>query len=309
VNTIRRHAEDYLAMRRALGFKLTTFGQRLLSFVDYLEAHDLNAVTTDAALAWATATLRSRDEVHWSRRLMVVRVFARHLAVLDPATEIPPPDMLPHHYRRVTPHLYSPDEITALLHATDTLRPTGRALTWCMFIGLLTVTGLRTSEACRLDRADVDLDERLLTVRDSKFGKSRLVPIHPSTATALGDYLATRDRPRTPVHTPAVFASTRGTRLDHANLAHTFGRLITAADIQTPAGQRRPRLHDLRHSLCMTVLLGWYRDGVDVQARLPWLSTYLGHIDPKSTYWYLTGSPELLALAADRLEGAFGGRP
>lgn len=308
MNTIRRHAEDYLAMRRALGFKLTTFGQKLLSFVDYLEVHDLNVVTTEAALAWATATPRSRDEVHWSRRLMVVRVFARHLAVLDPATEIPPPDMLPHHYRRVTPHLYSPDEITALLHATDTLRPTGRALTWRTFIGLLAVTGLRTSEACRLDRADVDLDERLLTVRDSKFGKSRLVPIHSSTVTALSDYLATRDRSRTLPNTPAVFVSTLGTRLDHTNLAHTFGQLITTAGIQTPAGQRRPRLHDLRHSLCMMVLLGWYRDGVDVQARLPWLSTYLGHVDPKSTYWYLTGSPELLALAADRLEGAFGGR-
>ena len=221
MNTIRRHAEDYLAMRRALGFKLTTFGQRLLSFVDYLEAHDLNAVTTDAALAWATATLRSRDEVHWSRRLMVVRVFARHLAVLDPATEIPPPDMLPHHYRRVTPHLYSPDEITALLHATDTLRPTGRALTWCMFIGLLTVTGLRTSEACRLDRADVDLDERLLTVRDSKF---RQVPAGP-------DPPVHRDRagrlPRHPGPAPDTGAHAGGVRLHPWN----------------PPGSRQPCAH------------------------------------------------------------------
>jgi integrase/recombinase XerD len=309
VSAIRQHAEEYLAMRRALGFKLTTFGQKLLSFVDYLDAHDMNVLTADAALTWATATPRSSDEVHWSRRLMVVRVFARHLAVLDPATEIPPADLLPHDYRRVTPHLYTPGEITALLHAADALQPPLRALTWHSLIGLLAVTGLRTGEACRLDRADVDLDDGVLTVRDSKFGKHRQVPIHASTVAALDTYQQDRDRMSTTPGTAAWFVSTRGTRLNEANIPRTFARLIAAAGIQAPAGQRRPRLHDLRHSLCMTILLGWYRDGVDVQARLPWLSTYLGHVDPKSTYWYLTGSPELLALAATRLEHAFGDRP
>lgn len=308
MSTIRAHAEDYLAMRRALGFKLTTFGQRLLSFIDYLDAHDLDVLTTDAALAWATATPRSSDEVHWSRRLMVVRIFARHLAVLDPATEIPPADLLPHHYRRVTPYLYPPAEVTALLTAADGLWPPLRALTWRSLIGLLAVSGLRTGEACRLDRADVDLDEGLLTVRDSKFGKNRQVPIHPSTVDALRGYGQARDRLPTAAGTAAWFVSTRGTRLDEANIPATFARLIAAAGIQAPAGQRRPRLHDLRHSYCMTILLGWYRDGGDVQARLPWLSTYVGHVDPKSTFWYLSGSLELLALAADRLEQAFGGQ-
>jgi integrase/recombinase XerD len=308
VSAIRQHAEDYLVMRRALGFKLTAFGQKLLSFVDYLDAHDMNVLTTDAALAWATATPRSSDEVHWSRRLMVVRVFARHLAVLDPATEIPPVDLLPNHYRRVTPHLYTPAEITALLHAAGALRPPLRALTWQTLIGLLAVTGLRTSEACRLDLTDVDLDAGVLTVRDSKFGKHRQVPIHASTVQALDTYRQARDRMFT-MASAAWFVSTRGTRLNEANLPATFAQLIAAAGIQAPAGQRRPRLHDLRHSLCMTILLGWYREGVDVQARLPWLSTYLGHVDPKSTYWYLTGSPELLGLAATRLEHAFGDRP
>ncbi len=309
MSTIRRHAQDYLSMRRALGFKLTTFGQKLLSFVDYLDSHDMDVLTTDAALTWATATPRSSDEVHWSRRLMVVRVFARHLAVLDPATEIPPADLLPHHYRRIIPHLYTPGEITALLAAADGLRPQLRALTYRTLIGLLAVTGMRTGEACRLDRADVDLDGAVLTVRDSKFGKHRQVPIHPSTVDALDSYGQARDQMFTTPATAAWFVSTRGTRLDEANIPATFARLIGAAGIQVPAGQRRPRLHDLRHSFCMTILLDWYRDGVDVQARLPWLSTYLGHVDPKSTYWYLTGSPELLALAAARLEHAFGGQP
>ena len=306
---IRVHAERYLAMRRALGFKLTTFGQKLLSFVDYLEAHDSNVITAEAALAWAMATPRSTDQVHHSRRLMVVRTFARHLQVLDPATEIPAVDVLPHHYRRVTPHLYTAAEVAALLAAADRLRPALRALTYRTLIALLAVTGLRTGEACRLDVADVDLDDGVLTVRDTKYGKHRQVPIHGSTVAALGDYLDVRDRLCRTASTPAVFVSTRGTRLDHANIPRTFVGLIETAGITVTAGQRRPRPHDLRHSFATATLLDWYRDGVDVQARLPWLSTYLGHADPKSTYWYLTGTPELLALAADRLEGVFGGRP
>lgn len=309
MSTIRGHAEDYLAMRRALGFKLTTFGQKLLSFVGYLEAHDMEVLTTDAALAWAMGTPRSSDEVHWSRRLMVVRIFARHLAVLDPATEVPPVDLLQHRYRRITPHLYTPSELAALLTATDVLCPELRALTWRTLISLLAVTGLRTGEACRLDRDDVDLGDGLLTVRDTKFGKHRQVPIHASTVEALDSYGQARDQLLATRATATWFVSARGTRLDQANLPHTFARLVDAAGIQVPAGHRRPRLHDLRHSFATATLLGWYRDGVDVQARLPWLSTYLGHVDPKSTYWYLSGSPELLALAAGRLEHAFGEQP
>ena len=203
MTTIREHAEQYLAMRRALGFKLTTFGGRLFGFVTYLETHQLNVITTEAALAWATGTPRSSDEVTWSRRLMIARIFARHMAVLDPATEIPPADVLPHHYRRVTPHLYTDAELAALLSAADDLRPPLRALTWRTLLGLLAVTGLRTGEACRLDDADIEPDDTLaLAVRDSKFGKHRQVPIHPSTAAALRDYqrappVSTTRRPAT----------------------------------------------------------------------------------------------------------------
>lgn len=307
MSPVREHAVDYLAMRRRLGFKLTTFGQKLSSFVDYLDEHDLTVITTDAAVEWATSTPRSTDQVHWSRRLMVVRIFARHLAVLEPATEIPPADILTHHYRRVTPHLYTPDEIAALLTAADGLRPHLRAKTYRTLICLLAVTGLRAGEACRLDRADVDLDGGVLTISDTKFGKSRQVPLHSSTVTALHDYTQTRDRFCDT--TPALFVSTRGTRLDQGNIPRTFAELVTAAGITVAHGQRRPRLHDFRHSFATATVLDWYRDGVDVQARLPWLSTYLGHSDPKSTYWYLTASPELLAIAATRLEHAFGTQP
>ncbi|HKG49657.1 MAG TPA: tyrosine-type recombinase/integrase [Actinomycetales bacterium] len=301
MSSIRARAEEYLAMRRALGFQLTSFEPKLLSFVGYLETHDLDVVTLDAALTWATATPRSRDEVHWSRRLMVVRSFARHLVVLDPSTEVPPPDLLPHHYRRVTPYLFNDDEIGRLMHAADGLHPPLRALTWRTVLGLLTVTGLRVSEACGLDRADVDLDGLLLRVRNTKFGKHRLVPISPSTAEALRGYAVVRDTAFTePV--PAWFLNTRGRRVDQANLSHTFRTLMDAAGIAAPPGHRRPRLHDLRHGFATTTLLEWYRDGGDVAARIPRLTTYLGHVDPKSTYWYLTGTPQLLAQAAARLE-------
>lgn len=306
MTTIREHAEQYLTMRRALGFKLTTFGGRLFGFVTYLEAHQQDVITAEVALAWATDTPRSTDGVTWSRRLMIARIFARHMAVLDPATEIPPGDVLPHHYRRVTPHLYTDAELAALLSAADDLLPPLRALTWRTLLGLLAVTGLRTGEACRLDDADVELDDTLvLAVRDSKFGKNRQVPIHPSTAAALRDYQRARDRALPAASTPALLVTTRGTRLD-ANISHTFAALVKSAGITVPAGQRPPRLADFRHSFATATLLDWYRDGADVHARIPRLSTYLGHVDPKSTYWYLTGTPELLTLAAARIEHAFG---
>jgi site-specific recombinase XerD len=224
MTTIREHAEQYLAMRRALGFKLTTFGYRLFDFVAYLEAHHADVITTDAAVAWATSTPHSSDEVTWSRRLMTARIFARHLAVLDPSTEIPPADVLPHHYRRVTPHLFATEEVAALLRAADGLRPPLRALTWRTLMGLLAVTGLRTGEACRLDDVDVDLGDALtVTIRDSKFGKHRLVPIHASTAAAVRNYQRARDRALPTVRTPALLVTTRGTRLD-ANICRTFRR-------------------------------------------------------------------------------------
>jgi len=303
MSRLREAAEDYLAMRRALGFKLTTQGRHLMRFIDYCEAHHARHITTELALAWAMQTSRgSGDEVYWSRRLMVVRIFARHLETLDPATEVPPEDVLPHHYRRIAPYLYSPGEITALISAAGRLKPTLRAATWQTLIGLLAVTGMRKSEACDLDRERVDLDTGVLVVANSKFGKSRQVFLHPSTVAALRDYERRRDHWCRSPWTASFFVSTRGTRLDAHNITHTFAGLVVDAGIAAPPGRRRPRLHDLRHVFTVASLLDWYRDGGDVQARLPLLSTWLGHVDPKSTYWYLQAVPELLALAADRLE-------
>jgi integrase len=303
---LRAAAEQYLVMRRALGFKLTTQGRQLMRFIDYCEARHAGHITTELALSWATQTSRgSSDEVYWSRRLMVVRIFARHLQALDPATEVPPEDMLPHHYRRIAPYLYSPGEISALMAAAARLTPPLRAATWRTLIGLLAVTGMRKSEACHLDRDQVDLDAGVLVITDAKFGKSRQLFLHPTAVAALRGYQQVRDQFCPSPREPGFFISTRGTRLDAHNIQRTFTELASSAGISAPPGRRRPRLHDVRHSFTVDSLLDLYRDGGNVQARLPLLSTWLGHVDPKSTYWYLQAVPELLALAAGRLQQAF----
>ena len=297
---LRARAEEYLAMRRALGFKLVSQGPRLMSFVRFCEERGEGRVTAGLAVEWATAT--SGDEVNQARRLDVVRIFARHLQALDPATEVPADDVLSRRYRRIPPYLYSPEEVSALVSAAGGLRPAIRAAGWQALICLLAVTGMRPGEACRLGRGDVDLDAGTIVIADSKFGKSRLVFLDPTAVTALRGYARARDGAFPEAGTFLVNSCGRPQRGTY--LPHVFAPLAEAAGIQAPPGQRAPRLHDLRHVFAVATLLDWYRDGRDVQARLPVLSTWLGHVDPKSTYWYLQAVPELLALAAGRLEPA-----
>jgi integrase/recombinase XerD len=305
VSALRARAEEYLAMRRALGFGLTTQGRHLMSFVRFCEERSAGRVTADLAVEWATQASRgSGDEVYQARKLDTVRIFARHLKALDPATEVPPGDVLSRRQGRVPPYLYSPQEIAALMSAAGDLTPAMRAMTWRTLIGLLAVTGMRQGEACRLERDDVDLDAGTLVIADSKFGKSRQVFLHPSAAVAMRAYEQARNQAFPGPETAAFLVNSRGRPLNGHNLPHTFAPLAAAAGIQAPPGRRPPRLHDLRHVFTVATMLDWYRDGGDVQARLPLLSTWLGHVDPKSTYWYFQAVPELLALAAGRLEQA-----
>ena len=304
---LRRAAEDYLAMRRALGFKLTTQAAQLMSFVDYCESRGGDRITSELALHWATTTRSgSSHDAYLARRLMTVRIFARHYQTLDHDSEIPPEDALPQHRCRIAPHPYSTGEISALIDAAGRLRPPLRAATWQTLIGLLTVTGMRKSEACRLDDDHIDLDAATLLILDSKFGKSRRLFLHDSTVTALRNYQQCRDRLGPHRIEPSFFICTRGTRLDAHNLSHIFAGLVDQAGITVPPRHRRPRLHDLRHSFTVATVIDFYHNGGDVQARLPVLSTWLGHIDPKSTYWYLQQVPQLLTLAANRLQSSGG---
>jgi integrase len=237
-----------------------------------------------------------------SRRLRAVRTFARYLHALDPACEVPPLELLPASKYRPAPYIYGDEEVTALMTAAGALRPRLRAATFRTLIGLLACTGLRIGEAIRLDREDFDPANRLLTIRDSKFGKSREVLLAPSTVAALDEYGEVRDRlcPRPPQR--SFFITTRGTRPCHPTIHQPFRALLDQAGVSHPSPPRHVRIHDLRHSFAVKTLLDWYRDGGDVAARMPLLSTYLGHVDPAATFWYLSAAPELLALAAERLE-------
>jgi integrase/recombinase XerD len=301
VSVLRDRAEDYLRMRRALGYKLEVQGWLLGEFIAYLEQTGAATVTIEHAVAWA-ALPAAAQRSYWAQRLSVVREFARHLRTIDPVCEIPPASLLPFRPRRAIPHLYQPEEITALMTAAGTLPLALQAATYRTLIGLLAVTGLRLGEAIRLNREDLDADHQLLRILNSKFGKSREVALHDSTIGALADYGRVRDRRFPKPGCGALFLSTRGTRLLAPSIHETFNRLVKVAEITTRPGGRAPRPHDLRHGFAVSTLLDWYRDGFDVQARLPLLSTWLGHVNPASTFWYLHAAPELLALAADRLD-------
>ncbi len=243
---LRTRAGEYLVMRRTPGFKLASQGPRLMSFVRFCEDRGAATVTTDLAVEWATST-RSDHEAYQARRLDIVRIFARHLQPLDPATEVPPEDVLDRRQCRVQPYLYSPQEVTALMHAARTLRPAFRAVTWRTLVGLLAVTGMRQGEACRLTRDDVDLDAEAITILDSKFGKSRMVFLHPTAAAALRAYDRARDEAFPEPAADTFFLNSRGRPLNRLNTSYPFNELVTAAGIMAPPGQRAPRLHDLRH--------------------------------------------------------------
>jgi integrase len=280
----------------------------LRQFAAFLERQGAPYITRELALRWAQQPAHAQPAT-WASRLTAVRRFAQFWSASDPRTEVPPLGLLPHRYARKPPYVYTEADIRRLIAVARQLpSPTGlRPATYATLLGLLAVTGLRISEALALNRADVDGAEAILTIRRTKFGKSRLVPVHPATQRALGRYARRRDRVCPTPTTDSFFVSERGARLTQCTVRYTFNRLSRQVGLRGPADRRGPRLHDFRHRLAVTTLLRWYRAGVDVERRLPALSTYLGHRHVADTYWYLSAVPELLRLAAARLE-ALGGR-
>ena len=307
---LRQLLDEYLATRRALGVRLEGDGTQLRSFVEVIERCQARRITTDLALRWATRSQGAQPCRH-AQLLGKVRQFARYASAADPRHEVPPRGLLPARPRRAVPYIYSGLEIDELLRAARALSgPAGlRPRTYVTLLALLAVTGMRASEPLRLDRGDVDLDQGVLTVRRSKFGKSRYVPVHTSTSQALADYAVLRDRVCPNPLSRSFFLAERGTRIAYDTLRGTFARLRRQAGVRGESDARAPRLHDLRHSFAVSTLLRWYRDGIDVECRLPALATYLGHADVNSTYWYCTAVPELLQLAASRAEQASGRSP
>lgn len=296
--------EQYLTLRRALGFKMEMAARLLGQFADYCEQAGVGRVSIDVAVAWATAPVGASPG-WWAQRLGVVRGFAVWAQTQDSATEVPPADLLPGRAGRVVPYLYSDSEIAALMNAADTLSLPLQRDTYRTLIGLLSVTGLRIGEAIRLGRDDVRCDHGVVRVLNSKHGKSREVPLHPSTVEALRRYAEHRDRcfPAPPVD--RFFLSTKGTPLRYTVVQPVFARLTRQAGLQPRSPRCEPRLHDIRHAMAVRALVDCYATGGDVHALVPLLATWLGHGDPKATYWYLTASMELLAQARQRLEACF----
>jgi len=243
MTAIRQAIGDYLAVRRALGYKLEDHGWLLASFASFLEAAGARTVTTRLALDWATLPQDALPSWH-AARLRVVRGFAQHLQALDPATEVPPAGLLAGRNRRAVPYLYCDAEVAALMAATACLRPALHAATHETLIGLLSASGMRLGEAIRLDRADLDAGEGIVMVRDSKFAKSRQIPLHPSVLAALTGYGQLRDQHFPQPKTPALLVSTAGTRLISQGIHYVFARLVRQAGLRPRSQECRPRLHD-----------------------------------------------------------------
>jgi site-specific recombinase XerD len=303
MSPLRSALEDYLALRRSLGFRLRLAGRLLQGFVEFADNQGAEFITCELALQWATAP-SDVQPAQWANRLGMVRRFAQYHLATEPRTEVPPADLLPYRYRRQAPYIYRDAEVRRLMQAAAAL-PSARGLraaTYTTLLGLYASTGLRTNEALWLDRDDVDLAQGILHVSESKFGKSRCIPVHDSTQHALARYAAQRDRVCPHPNTPGFFVSEGGTRLSEWSLRYTFIKLSRQIGLRAAMDARGPRIHDFRHRFAVNTLRDWYRTGVDVERHLPRLSTYLGHVHVTDTYWYLTATPELMQLANRQLE-------
>ncbi|MGH3814243.1 MAG: tyrosine-type recombinase/integrase [Pseudonocardiaceae bacterium] len=293
-----RRLEEYLSIRRSLGFKLERDGKLLAQFIGYLHDQGADTVTVEDAVMWVSLPAGGRGWLAF--RMSVVRGFAAYLHTLDPAVPVPPADLFPAGPHRAVPYLYSAEDLAALITATDTLRYPLQRSTYRTLVGLLAVSGLRVGEAIGLDDTDLDIEHGVLSVT-GKFGKPRQVPLHSSSVAALRAYQRRRRATHPHPSTPALLVSTPGTRLSYLNVSATFVKLVRRAGLAPRSASCRPRPHDLRHSFAVATLLDWYRDGGDVAARLPLLSTYLGNVDPANTYWYLH---EPSGIASDGRESA-----
>ena len=310
MTTIGQSIQDYLALRRSLGFKLRDAGLCLAKFAAFLEARGALHITTALALEWAQQS-PSALPATCAQRLGYVRGFTRYHVASDPQTEMPPPGLLPFHAHRARPYLYSDEDIARLLQCALELPPGDglRPWTYHCLLGLLSVTGLRIGEAIRLKAEDVDLQAGVLTIRGTKFGKSRLVPIHPSTGEVLEQYRARRERFLAGRTALTFFITSRGNPLDIGDIHRIFYQLSRRIGLRGETASHGPRLHDFRHRFAVQTLLRWYRSGEDAERRMPVLSTYLGHVHVADTYWYLSACLELMGLAVARLEQRWGELP
>jgi len=307
MSKLRPLVDQYLEIRRGLGYKLEREGRLLPDFVSFLHTRSTSHITAALALEWAMASQKATTS-WWSMRLSIIRQFARFAHAFDPCHEVPAQDLIPTTGRaRRLPYIYDDADIRCLMVRCRCL-PGLKAVTYATLFGLLYTTGMRVGEAIGLQRTDVDWQHAVLTIHHAKFDKSRQIPLHPSTMMALQHYVRSRDKAIPCPRDGNFLLSLTGTQLHYKNVHMTFMRLIRSTSLAEQQSTR-PRLHDLRHSFAVRTLVQWQQRGLDVEPRLPTLSTYLGHVSPSSTYWYLHATTEMLAPAAQRLDHALGVLP
>ena len=303
MSTLNSHVADYLRLRRALGYKLERAGHLLPQLVAYLDAVGSPTLTSDLAISWARLPAQASPN-HWAARLAVARGFARYLQTIEPATQVPPAGVFPSRRHRPAPYLWSQRDICGLLNGARTLHPPLRAATYEALFGLLAVSGMRVGEAAHLNRDDVNFRTGVITIHAAKFDRTRLVPLHETATAALAVYATERDRLFPETRSAAFFVSSVGTPLNRSDVAKTLRQITTAMGLRNDT--LHPTPHQLRHSFAVRTLIEWQRGGVNINEHIATLSTYLGHIAPADTYWYLSASPELMAMAAGRLDSQVG---
>ena len=308
MSALSEHVEEYLRARRAFGVKLERHGRLLPELVDYLETAGASTITRELAISWARLPAGAHPR-HWAARLSIARGFAAYLHTIDAETEIPPAGVFAARYQRPTPYLWSQEDISRLLYAARGLRPALKAASYEALFGLLAVTGMRLGEAIALEPGDIDLDAGVITIRAhiAKLERARPVPLHPTTVQALEHYARTRALLCPRPSSSTFLLSSIGTSLDRSAVAKTLRTLTTALGLRTETVH--PTAHQLRHSFAVSTLIDWQRSGAQVDEQIAVLSTYLGHVSPAETYWYLTATPELMNSASQRLQRHLGGRP
>ncbi len=299
MKSIRQGVQEYLEYRWRLGFKLQSVHHLLTNFVLFMEHNRAKHITLKLAVAFATMNLNASKA--WAGRLGAIRRFAEYWSTEDPKTEIPPKKLLPGSYKRQAPYIYTDAEIVKLVecHESDFLHDRFDQYTYFVLFGLLAVTGMRVAEALTLDCEAVDVQNRIITIYQSKFRKSRYIPIHKSTAEVLKHYCKYRRRCFPDLTTPRFFIDHKGQALAERRVRHVFHARLAQIGLTRSEG-RNPRIIDLRHTFAVKTLLRWYKQGVSVDQCIPLLATYLGHVKPTNTYWYLTATPQLLQLVVSR---------
>ncbi|MGH1467162.1 MAG: tyrosine-type recombinase/integrase [Cognatishimia sp.] len=306
MKTLTQRLDEYLALRRSMGFDLS-FDERVLrKFTTFGDENGFLYISTPLFLDWK-ANYGSADNNTWSHRLGMVRRFAFWLSEYDDQTEVPSSQLVTGRCRRRAPYIYAPIQIAEIVAEAGRLpSPYGlRSALWQTLFGLIAVTGMRVNEALSLDQRDVDLDRALLTLRNTKNGRERQLPINNDTAHRLAEYARKRDRV-VMRDSSRFFIQEDGQHAKDCAARYNFAQVSKKLGIRSPQAFKRhghgPRIHDLRHTFAVHTILDWFRDGRDIEAEMYKLSTYLGHSEPKHTFWYIEAVPELMQLAATRAE-------